>query len=223
MKLFSRFALILFTFVTVVCYAAVNKSEDVQPNDRFVISFVNAKKGVITIGGASKQKGDTFLAKAPIQWQKDIDYICARNQRTRVPYKISAKTYRKASASSINDFIRKRYTCDKGADKKYSKIGKYLSRYPWDMIDDEIAIPITLPLDDSHILIFSSIPGNKKFFAEYDTENGIAYITKEALDSAKITVNDLQNTLFHVEYIADDEVHGLTDNFIIQYFNPNSN
>lgn len=200
------------------CYA-IGNAGDIQPNDNFIISFVNASNGEIKIGGTFKRKGDSFLAKSPIQWKQEMDYICARNIRTKRPYKISAKTYNKASATSLNDFIRKKYTCDKGANESYYAISKYLNRYPWDIINDEVAIPIPLPLDDKHLIIISSIPGsNKAFYPDYDPEKREIYITKQMLLNNGIDISELENIRFHVEYQVDDTVHGITDDLLLLYF-----
>jgi len=218
MKHISKITIILaFLLASAVCFAS-QSAGDVQPNDVFTISFVNAANGEIKIGGVLKHKRESFRANSPIQWKLDRDYIEARNTRTNKPYKISAKSYRKESATSLNDFIRKKYTCDKGANDNYNSIGEYLSRYPWDMIDDEVEIEIPLILDENHMIVFSSIPGNKAFYPDYDSEEQTIYITRQKLIEAGISIFDLEKLRFHVEYQVGDVSYGITDNLMLQYF-----
>lgn len=203
-------------------FAKTNKKEmgDVLPSDIFKIEFVNTPNGKIIIGNKSYFKGDRISASSHIKWENPNHYIEVTNTRNGNPYTISGHSYKDVKESSLNNYIRVKYTADKGGadfEKLIKTNGKFLSRYTWDIIQDELKIPLNLLLDDNHGIIFFSIPDNIQFVADYDDETNEIIITSEILSKNGIDPKQIGKYVFHVEYEYDGQRKALTDEFRMRY------
>lgn len=214
---FIRFILVMISLaISEIAFAS--DAADIKDTDVFEIYFVNAPKGEIYINNQPLHVNSTFAANAVINWKNPFEYIRAKNLRTKKKYKICHADYKKINSKSLSDYIRKKYTGDK-SESDYLSEGNYLSQNFWYMVDDEVEIPIHLPLGDgtSCIFKFFSIPDNKEIWAINDIEDHTIVLTREQLEEKDIDVNNLSDYSFKVQYEADGQDHALTLNFQIIY------
>lgn len=213
---------ILLALLPLSSMGAANKKSmgDVNPTDQFRIDFVNTPTGKILIGGHTLSEGQNFFAKESITWESKNYWIEVTNRRNGNRYKISGHTYSEVGESSLNNYIRKKYTADKGtADfiKAKEATGKFLGRYVWDIINNELYIPISLVLNDNCAIMLTSIPDNISIIADYDDETNEFIITSDMLKSKGIDATKIAQYVFHVDYIHNGIKEPLTDQFRMRY------
>lgn len=215
-------AFLLAIVVSFTSFAKVKKNTmgDVLPSDIFKIEFVNTPDGKITIGNKSYSKDGRFSASNPISWDNLNHYIDVVNTRNGNRYRISGHSYKDVKESSLNNYIRAKYTADKGGadfDKLIQSNREFLSQYTWDIIQDKLMIPFNLLLDDNHGIIFFSIPDDIQIVADYDDETNELIITSEMLRAKGIDPKQIGKYVFHVEYEYDGKRKALTDEFRMRY------
>lgn len=216
----EKFIRLLIALILIVIsdIAVAGNVSDIKDTDEFIILFVNAPKGIIYINNKPHQKNDTFIANSIINWNNPLEYIKAKNLRTKSEYKICKADYEMASSKKLSDYIRKKYTGTK-SNSDFDSEGDYLSKTSWFMLEDEVEIPVNLPLGDgtSTIYKFFSIPGNIEIWAYNDVETNKIYITREQLEEKGINITDLSDYRFKVQYESEGQEHCLTLNLQIIY------
>lgn len=208
----------MLIFVSLECFAKVS-ANDIHNDDIFKIKFINASGQKILINGNKTQKNSTFRADSKITWANSGDYIRAENLRTHIDYKISGTEYKRLGATSLANYIHKRYTGTKGGrdNSDFESEGYYLSNFPWELLDGEVEIPVNMKIDDNNYYVLRSVPYDKVIVAQIDEDDGKIFITQEALTNEGILPIDIHNYTFRVVYIHDNSSTTLTDNFIINY------
>ena len=220
--------LIIFLLVLPLVLAADKKNNivDVSPTDIFHIDYVytpsqGLNSGKISIGNKTLQKGCEFQASQSISWIYKTHYIIVTNMRNGNRYKISECDYKDTNASSLLEYIRRKYIADKGSrlDIKQSinEHRKYLSRFTWSIINESVEIPVTLTLDDNHGFIIKSIPGSLEVVLDFDDETNEIIITTEMIQSMGIELKNLENFKFHLEYEHNGIKEPITDSFSLRY------
>lgn len=219
MKYFTFILVFLCIWVSLDCFAKSNLS-DIRLDDTFEITFVNAPKHQIKIGGIAKHKNETFRVDSKITWLNAGDYIKAKNLRTGQRYKVSGASFKRFGSNDLANYIHKRYTGTKGSRETdaLTMEGEYLSQFPWELIDGEVEIPVNLPVDDDNFYVIKSIPGNDEtIIAEIDSEESCIYISQKQLCDIGIKPENIHNYTFIVRYVHDKEYKTLTDKLTIEY------
>lgn len=220
LKLFLTFVLAFTLSFATYAKTMKNSLGDVLPSDRFKIEFINTSSGKINIGGISYSKDDKFSASSSIKWENPNHFIDVVNLRNGNRYTVSGHSYSDVNETSMNNYIRKKYTADKGGadfDKLIQSNGEFLSRYTWDIIRDKLTIPFNLQLDDNHGVVLLSIPDNILIVADFDDETNELIITSAMLQEKGINPKEIGKYVFHVEYEYNGVRKSLTDEFRMRY------
>lgn len=217
----------LTCFICCSCFAsaAIKKKElsNVLPTDSLIVTFINAPCGKINIGGKNRSQYDIITANMGIVWTDNKQYIEVINKRNGNKYKISASSYKEVGKPSINDFIKERYTADKGANGFYDNLkseAQYLEKYSWDIISETANIPTSLKLNDDCYIVLTSIPGYSQIIADYDDETNEFIISTDMLEKAGVNCKELGKYRFHLDYVHDRVKEPLTDFFKLRIIDP---
>lgn len=188
----------------------------IERDDRLRIEKVGNKTGIVKIDDTPHKRGDKFIANQRVTLL-DSEYIVVTNMRTGARQTLTNKELRWSNTSSLNTFIRKKYAAGKGR----SDFKALLERYPWPMIEDTIRIPTSMRMDDNHYFFLKTIPDYRELSPiPFDTVTNELVLTKEYFQENDIQLEEESDYSFFVIYWDEPNLQVITDEFIIQYFNP---
>lgn len=215
----KKFVIIITLLLFSKALFAQNKNAAFLKTDMLRIEILGTKSGTIKIGNATYKSKQKFCANEVIHWTSEKEYMQVNNTRTGLSYNLPAKAFLKAGPNTT-PYILLHHTYSKAGISQLKMMGDSVLGKRHYMVNNDLRIFSSLPLNDSCYYVVKAIPGNKEAALQYDDETNELYISQSYLkDSLGVCLDEKNNTVrLHVEYVENNNViYPLTDSFLIEY------